>query len=267
MVFNNQQPKNSEIISRNELYKKMGIGGYPLVQGVDYAGRESWFNSYVTTLLQRDVKDIAQIIGLTELPLLLNLLATRVGTLLNVSELSRTSGISSTTLHRYLILFETLFLIQFLPPWSSNLGKRLVKSPKVYLIDTGLLSFLLGMNLEQTGFEGRIIGPIVEHFVVGELRKQATWSQTRVKMFHFRTPTGIEVDIVLEDAAGNVIGIEVKNSNTVLAQDFKGLKYLAELTGNKFVQGIVLYVGSEHIPFGSKLCALPINSLWAGDAA
>lgn len=261
-VFNQQLPMPLEPLVKTDLYKKMSVGGYPLVQGVDEIARESWFNSYVTTLLQRDVKDIANIAGLSELPRLLKLLATRAGNLLNVAELSRTSGISTTTLHRYLIILETLFLIDFQLPWSSNLGKRLVKAPKVNLVDSGMLSFLLGIDVEAPHLDGRILGPIVENFVVGELRKQITWNQTRVQLFHSRTVTGIEVDILLEDASGRIVCIEIKNSTTVTAQDFKGLKYMEELVGNKFVQGIVLYMGEQHIPFGSRMHALPINALW-----
>jgi predicted AAA+ superfamily ATPase len=261
-IFNQDIPRVSEITTKTDIYTKMNTGGYPVVQNIDAKARESWFNSYVTTLLQRDVKDIANIVGLSELPLLLKLLATRAGTLLNVAELSRTSGISTTTLHRYLVILKALFLIDFQLPWSSNLGKRLVKAPKVNLVDSGILSFLLGIDIAAPHIDGRILGPIVENFVVSELCKQITWNQTRVQLFHSRTVTGIEVDILLEDASGRIVCIEIKNSSTVTAQDFKGLKYMQELIGDKFVQGIVLYMGDQHIPFGARMHALPMNTLW-----
>ncbi len=261
-IFNQQIPNVSEKLVKSDLYTKMNIGGYPMVQDIDAIARESWFNSYITTLLQRDVKDIANIVGLSELPMLLKLLATRAGNLLNVAELSRTSGISMTTLHRYLTILQALFLLDFQLPWSSNLGKRLVKAPKINLVDGGILSFLLGIDITSERLDGRILGPIVENFVVSELHKQITWSQTRVKLFHSRTVTGIEVDVLLEDAAGRIVCIEIKNSSTVTAQDFKGLKYMEELVGNKFVQGIVLYMGEQHVPFGSRMHALPMNVLW-----
>ncbi len=264
-VFNNEQPAPSSILNVDELYEKITIGGYPSVQTMNAASRESWFNSYITTLLQRDIKEISQITGLTDFPLLLNILAVRAGNLLNVAELSRVSGIPSTTLHRYLILLDTLFLTYLQPPWSTNIEKRFVKTPKVYLTDTGVLSFLLGTHVMRTSLEGRNLGPIVENFVAAELKKQATWNRTRVRPFHFRTSTGIEVDIVLQNAAGNLVGIEVKNNRTVTAQDFKGLKQLQEISKTKFIQGIVLYTGSEIIPFGQRLFALPINSLWTSN--
>jgi predicted AAA+ superfamily ATPase len=262
LAFDDALPHKGISLRPDALYKKIGIGGYPLVQSLDYEERESWFNSYVATVLQRDVQDITQITKLAELPLLFNLLATRAGSLLNVAELSRSSGISISTLHRYLVLFETLFLVSFQSPWSSNLGKRLVKSPKVYFEDTGLLSFALGLDLEKNIPDGRIVGPVVENFVIAELRKQASWSTRRVKIFYCRTTAGIEVDVVLEDAAGNIVCIEIKNSATVVAHDFKGIKYMQELVGAKFKQGIVLYTGSAYVPFGAQLMAMPIDSLW-----
>ncbi len=262
IVFSKQIPLPAQTLSRADLYKKIAIGGYPPVQGFDFADRESWFNSYVTTLLQRDIQDLSQITGFAEFPRLLNLLATRTSSLLNVSELARTSGIAGSTLNRYLILLETIFLIKFHSAWSSNLGKRLVRSSKITFIDTGLLLFSLGVDLEKLPLDNIISGPVLENFVISELDKQLTWNQVRAKLYHARTTTGIEVDIILEDAAGNLVGIEVKNSSTIGANDFKGLKFLQESAGRKFVQGIVLYTGSQHVPFAAKLSALPINVLW-----
>lgn len=261
-LFNKQLPHVTKKFSLSDFYTHLDIGGFPLVQNLDEQARESWFNGYVTTLLQRDVKDIAQISGLAELPNLLHILALRTSNLLNAAELSRVSGIPSTTLHRYLVLLQALFLVQLELPWSSNRGKRLVRSPKINLIDTGLISFLTGTSVTQNRLENRMLGPIVENFVVNELYKQATWNTTRVRIFHYRTNTGIEVDIILENRAGDIVALEVKNSSTVTAQDFKGLSYLANLMGEKFLHGIVLYTGSASVPFGTNLHALPISALW-----
>lgn len=262
-LFSNTPPLIPLALSKQELYHKIIIGGYPLVQDVDRESSDAWFNSYVAALLQRDVQDLAHISGLTELPHLLQLLATRAGNLLNGAELSRTSSIATTTLHRYVTLLKTLFLVYFQLPWSTNLGKRLVKAPKTYFVDTGLLSFLLNLQLDKAISEQQLMRGLLENFVQSEIIKQLTWSSTRAISYHFRTQTGIEVDIVLESAAGQIVGIEVKNSQTVTAQDFKSLIYLQEITNTKFIKGIVLYTGAEVIPFGSQLYALPISSLWA----
>lgn len=255
-----RSPKKEDRIS---LLDRIIAGGYPeAVSRISPARRRAWFDSYITTILQRDVRDIANIEGLTAMPRLLSLIAARTPTLLNFTELSRTLAIPQTTLKRYMMLLEATFLIQNLPAWSGHLGKRLVKAPKLIMCDTGLMAHLLGANRERI-ISGGLIGPLLENFVIMELQKLITWSETRPKMFHFRTQTGQEVDIVLEDPAGRLIGIEVKASTTVSVQDFKGLKALAETTGSNFVRGIVLYTGDESIPFGANLHALPVNALWS----
>jgi predicted AAA+ superfamily ATPase len=166
-----------------------------------------------------------------------------------------------STLKRYMTLLEATFLIQHLPAWSRNIGKRLVKSSKLLMSDTGLMSHLLGANKERPA-AGGLMGPLLENFIIMELKKQITWSAVKPQIFHYRTQTGHEVDVVLEDRAGKLVGIEVKASASVSAQDFKGLRALAEITGKRFHRGVVLYTGSESVPFGADLFALPAGVLW-----
>lgn len=249
--------------SRAGLIKRLIRGGYPTVQGrLSEERQKAWFGAYITTILQRDVRDLANIDGLTALPRLLSLLAARAATLLNLSELSRSFAMPLTTLKRYIALLETIFLIQTMPPWSSNLGKRLIKTPRLVLSDTGLMSYLLGLSASRLDEQPNVIGPLLENFVIMELQKQANWSRRQPRLFHFRTQTGQEVDIILEDPAGRLVGVEVKAATTVSGQDFKGLRALASLVGRRFHRGVVLYTGTESIPFGQQLHALPVNSLW-----
>ncbi len=196
------------------------------------------------------------------MPNLLKFIALRVGQLLNVAELSRLMGIPAPTLHRYITLLQALYMICFCAPWKSNMGKRLVKSPKVYLVDTGIVSYLQGVTFERMLSEPLFTGHILENFVWQELTKQVTWSKLQVQLLHFRTESGIEVDIVLEDMMGRVVGIELKNRDTIRAEDFKGLEYLQEELGEKFIRGIVLYTGNQYVGFSKKLAALPFSSLW-----
>ena len=246
---------------RPQLVRRMQRGGYPEIQQRKKDRRQrAWFDAYLTTILQRDVRDLANIEGLTALPRLLALLATRAMNLINFAELSRSSGLPQSTLKRYLALLETIFLVQFLPAWSGNLGKRLVKAPKLMLNDTGLMAHLLGIGSGEHYPEQ--IGSILENFAALELRKQATWSERRVQLFHFRTQTGREVDLILEDAAGRIVGVEVKAAATIRSDDFKGLRALAGELGERFHRGVVLYTGTERIPFGEHLHALPVENLW-----
>lgn len=245
------------------LFERLLRGGYPeALDRRSEARRRAWFGSYVTTILQRDVRDLSNIEGLTELPRLLSLLAARAASLVNYSELSRGASMPQSTLKRYISLLQTTFLVRMLPAWSGNLGKRLVRSPKLLVCDTGLISSLQGLNAERLAADPVLIGPLLENFVAMELTKQSTWSRTQPRLFHFRTQAGQEVDIVLEDAAGRVVGVEVKAAATVGARDFKGLRALAEATGERFRRGVILYTGRASVPFGNNLHALPVSSLW-----
>ncbi len=250
-------------LSRLELIQILCRGGYPAAIHRSESRRYAWFESYLTTVLQRDIKELANIEGLTELPRLLQLLATRHMGLANYADLSRNAGLSQTTLKRYMALFEATFLISYLPPWFNNLGKRLVKTPKWMLNDAGLTAHLLGLSVEKLNNFPIMLGFLLESFVVNELQKQVTWQDFPTRIFHFRTEAGQEVDIVLENRHGDLVGIEVKANHTVSAHDFKSLHVLAELTGERFKRGIVFYSGDKVIPFGKNYYALPISFLWS----
>jgi len=245
------------------LVDRMLRGGYPEAHRRERPSRRrAWFNSYISTILQRDVRDLANVEGLSAMPRLLALLASRVGSLLNHAEVSRSLGMPQTTLKRYMALLEATFLIQLLPAWSGNLGKRLVKSPKLYVNDTGLGAALVGQMDEDALRRSQLLGPLAENFVVMELRKQASWSQTDPSLYHFRTVAGREVDVLLESPSGNLVGIEVKTSATVGPEDFRGLRALAEGAGERFRRGVLLYQGREVVPFGKDLHAAPLEALW-----
>ncbi len=247
--------------SRQELLQRIITGGFPEVVSREAARRRSaWFGSYITTILQRDVRNLANVEHLTLLPRLLSLLATRSSCLLNYSELSRSLGLPQSTLKRYMALLETTFLVQLLPPWSSNLGKRLVKSPKLMLCDTGLMASLLGVDSSRE-IPDHAVGSLVENYVAMELRKQLGWSNTRTSLYHFRERTGKEVDVVLENAAGQVIGVEVKASSSVAKNDLKHLKFMRENLRDRFLRGIVLYLGAEQVSFDETLQAVPLGAL------
>lgn len=255
------QPKKH--IARDELYARIIRGGYPSVQQTDTEDADAWMRSYINLLLQRDIKDLAQIEKITELPNLLNILAHRTSNLLNVAEVARDCKMVTQTVHRYMSLLETIFLITVHQPWHTNLSLRSIKSPKLYMIDTGLLCYLTGLTIERSKQEPVLMGKILENFIVSELKKAGTWSTTKPMFYHFRTTDGKEVDIILENRAGQIIAIEIKGSDTVGVNDFKGIKYLQEKVPDRFIKGIVLYTGSQMVPFGNNLFAIPIPYLWA----
>ncbi len=251
--------------SREELVARIVRGGYPeAVARPAAARRRAFLDSYATTLLARDARDLSSIEHPAMLRRLLHLAAVRSGSLLNHAELSRALGLPVSTVKRYLALLTTLFLVHETPAWASNRGKRLVRAPKVHLADTGLLAALAGLDEEALRRDRNLLGPVLETFVANELRKQIGWSEAQPALHHFRTHAGQEVDLVLEDARGRVVGIEVKASATVASQDLSGLRALVEAAGKAFTQGIVLYLGRAVVPFGPRLAAWPIEALWAG---
>lgn len=250
--------------SREDLVRRLLAGGYPeaLARRREEA-RTRWFDAYVTSLLQRDVRDLAAIEGIAELPRLLQSLAARTGGPLNVADLGRRLGSSHMTLRRYLALLAALHLVVSLPPWFENLGKRLAKAPKLYLDDAGLLAHLLGIDREGLVAKPVELGPLLETFAVMEILKTAPVSRTRPAAFHFRTSAGEEVDLLLESRRRDLVGIEVKAGATVGAADFKSLRLLQRLVGERLRCGVLLYLGRQVLPFGPGLWAMPISALWA----
>lgn len=238
-------------------------GGYPEAVARRRPGRRrAFFDAYVTTLLARDVRDIAAVEHPGALRRLLRLAAIRSASVLNHSEAARTLSVPVSTVKRYLALLETLFLVHEVPAWASNRGKRLARAPKLHVADTGLLAALAGLDEDALRRERSLVGPVLETFVAAELAKQIAWSETRPALHHFRTHLGREVDLVLEDARGRVVGLEVKASATVASSDLDGLRALAETAGKGWVQGMVLYLGASVVRFGPGLTACPVASLW-----
>ncbi|NDD62598.1 MAG: ATP-binding protein [Acidobacteria bacterium] len=248
---------------RAEALRRALRGGYPnVIERKTERLRQLWLESYVTTLINRDVREIGNVRDLKDFPVLLNALAIRSGTLLNLSDISRTVGISHETLRRYMALLETLWLFVELPAWSSNLARRLVRTPKITLSDTGLMAGLLNLDERRLHREPVYLGQLLESFAVMELRKQLGWSETRAGMFHFRDSKGVEVDVILESPAGEIVGIEVKATMTPRAEDFAGLRYLQSLVGDRFRRGVLLHTGDTAISPSKDLFALPFGALW-----
>ncbi|MBK8227894.1 MAG: ATP-binding protein [Flavobacteriales bacterium] len=248
---------------RTKLARKVFAGGYPEVMGrADSARRNAWFKAYVTGILQRDVRDISNIADLTAMPKLLAQLAMRSSGLMNAADISRSIDAPHSTLRRYLALLEATFLNVPLRPWTANRANRLVKAEKIHLSDSGFAAHLCGVNSAGDLAKSERFGPLLETFVVNELRKMAGWSRTTAEAYHFRNEKAREVDVVLEDSAGRIVGIEVKASASIGHSDLAGMKQLREAAGSKWVRGIVLHSGPGITGFEKDLHAVPMAALW-----
>lgn len=240
-------------------------GGFPAALTRQPARRRSWYQAYVQTLVQRDVRDLARIAALDVVPRLLELAAGQTAHLFNVSELASPFGLSRPTIRDYLSLLERVFLVDVLPPWHVRQINRLVKTPKLHLGDTGVASTLLRLDAPALYANRAVLGQLLETFVFQELRRQASGQSQPIAFYHFRHRDDHEVDIVLEQGTA-LAGVEVKASGTVRMEDFRGLKKLQEIAGDRFVCGVVLYDGEVSLPFGPRLFALPMQALTCGSS-
>lgn len=248
-----------------DMVEAIRAGGYPEALQRENEGRkEKWFEAYLDAVLQKDISSLANIEGLTQIPNVLHLIGTRIGSTVNLSDIARLSGVKNTTLQRYMALLEHVFLIFKIPAWTPNIEGRFVKSPKIFLNDTGLLCHLRGEGVDSLIENRTTAGAFLENFIVMEIVKQLSWSGPFLKPYHFSIHSGGEVDLILEDRKKQLYGIEIKSKASVSPSDFNGLKRLAEIAGKKFQRGIVLYAGDQVVGgFGDNLQAVPIPAVWA----
>jgi hypothetical protein len=259
-LFSAEWPNNKTPQSGNLLLDSLLQGGYPELQRIHtQRGRNLWFSSYVSTYIERDVRDIGELRHIDRFIHLLNILAPRSATLLNKAELSRTAGIEQKTLTNYLSLLEMVFQIKRIQPYSTNLGKRFVKSPKLFFTDSGVLCHLLGLNSKETLRNSSHYGAILETFVFTELLKAVQYSESPTRLWHYRTSDQHEIDLLIE-RDGKVIPVEIKAAKTVRKKDFKHIEDL-QSRNSTVKNGVIFYQGEQLVPFG-KNYAMPIPMLF-----
>jgi len=250
-------------IPREQLVGRVLAGGFPEAIHRSRARRRSWFDSYATTVSQSVIRELASIERLAEIPRMLRLCAARTATELNLSGVASELGIPARTVDGYFALLATAFLVQLVPAWSTNLSSKVVRRPKLFVLDSGLAAHLLGASpTELERINSPALGSLLETFVAGELRRQLTWSPVPATLWHFRDRGGPEVDLVLEHADGRIVGVEVKATSTPRAVHLRGLRFLADRLGDRFHFGVLLTAAAEAVPFGDRMAAVPVSSLW-----
>ena len=263
-AFTGQPPTFGTPVIGNSLVETVLAGGYPeALTRTGWRRRRDWHLDYVEAIVQRDVRDIARIEQLGSMPRLLRILAGHSGQIVNYSGFGAPLGMNHVTTRKYVGILENLFLVHTLLPWYTNALKRVTKSPKLHFLDAGLLAALKGLAPEHLRLDRTPFGPLLETFVLGELFKLASWADDRYTFSHFRDKDRNKVDIVIEDGLGRVVGIEVKASATVSQGDFAGLSRLATATRDSFALGLVLYDHENTVPFGERMVAAPLSTLWS----
>lgn len=251
------------------LERRVLAGGYPEALRRSTEGRrQAWARSYLNAILQRDVRDIAAVDKLRNLPQLLKALGQVCGQLCNYTQLGARLGLDGKTVNRYITVLEQLFLIKRVPAWSANGLARVVKTPKLQFLDSGLLSALLGLRLAGLATNRTAFGPALECFVYGELLRLASWSDDTFDLMMYRDKDQIEVDVVIANGLGELVGVEVKASASLHSGHCVGLHRFASQAGDRFLGGVILYDGIQSMPLataaGRPIWALPLASLWHG---
>lgn len=262
-VLAGKAPAVGDLVVGRQLLERVATGGYPEAIGrTSWARRQKWFQDYIRAVLERDVREISKLEYVRQMPRLLRILAAHSAQLVNYSSVGAPLGLGHVTTQKYTDVLQRLYLVRTLQPWYTNDLKRLVKTPKLHFLDSGLLAALRNLSPPRLETDRMAFGALLETFVLAELLKLASWNSEQIEFFHFRDRYGNEVDLVMEDSRGQVVGIEVKAAATVTTADFSGLRKLAEACGKRFVMGLVLYDHDTLVPFGERLFAAPISTLW-----
>lgn len=262
-VFAGQIPRQGTQALGSDLVDRVLRGGYPeAISRSTPRRRIAWARQYIDALIQRDVRDVSGIEKLDQLPRFLHALAQTAGQMCNYTQLGGQVGLDSKTAAKYVGVFEQMYLLRRVDVWARNRLSRVVKSAKLQFIDSGLLATLLELSAEEVQQDRTRFGNVLESFVYGELLKATTTAEGGYSLMYYRDADKVEVDMVIENAAGHLVGVEVKASATVKESNLRGLRKLASLAGNQFKMGILLYDGDETLPLGDNIWAAPLATLW-----
>jgi len=258
--------RHESTVSRDEYIDRVVRGGFPnAVQRPDRR-RTDYLVGYVADLINRDVVRLSEIERGPQMHALVRTLAACSGQPIAPAGIGSALGLDNKTVARYLRLLEEVFLVKRIPAWTRRISARATGQAKTAFVDSGIAAAVLGQGVARLRKPGAPLGGLLEGFVAMEIARQLSWSRTDAAMSHFRTKDQVEVDIVLENRLGEVIGIEVKASSTPAPKDFRGLRHLADRVGDDFLAGYVLHTGPHTLPAGPKMRAVPISALWELDS-
>ena len=264
-VLDCEPPQTPEIRVRNHLLQRIVTGCFPTaVQRADDAPRAAaWNLQYVNDLAMKEMRSFEEVRHPKEMIDLLRLIGMQTGQLVNYAELGRKLGLNQVTVNKYLALLGQLFLVEKLPGWHFREDRRLTKSPKMHIADTGLACAVRSLTREQLVRQPKKFGLLAGSFVYSELRKQAAWTGGFLSFYHYRDTNDNEVDVVIENGEGEYFAIKVKATASLTPRDLHGLKRFQEDAGMRFRFGVLLYDGDHTSCFGDNLFAVPTAALWS----
>ena len=263
-AFAGDFPSIANTGTTDNLVERVLSGGFPEVLArADPARKQGWLRAYAKALAERDVSDIAVIDKLDKMAALIDHAALSASRLLNLSNLGSRLGIDSKTVDRWLTLLERMYVVRRVGAWHRNGLKRLVKTPKLQFLDSGLLAALRRTDAASVARDRGKLEPLLECFVYSEIVKAVALGDDSIAVSHYRDKDLLEVDLVLERAPGKVVGIEIKAAATVRPNDFKALARLQAAVGDRFACGILLHDGERILQTGPGMFAMPFKVLWA----
>jgi len=250
----------THVIDDETLYNRMLSGMYPdMLKAHEPRMKYIWLSSYIATYIERDIRDIENIRNTDKFARLIHIIATRSGSMLNKADLSNASDLDTKTLDNHLTLLEMVYQIKRVRPYYANIGKRFVKSEKLFFTDTGILNFLLGIQTVDNMLASPYIGSIFETFVYNELYKQVSYLLDGTQIYYYRTLDKKEIDFIIE-RHGKVVAIEVKFAKNVSKDDCRHIIDL-QRSSSSFHIGIVIYMGSHILPLGENIWAVPFGHI------
>ena len=255
-----RSPAVAKAFTYGELWETFLRGGYPEPFTHPERNTSLWHGSYVETYLERDVRALRQVGDLTGFRNLLRVLAARTGQLLNLTDIARDLGVAVNTIRAWLSVLEATWQVFVLRPYHANIGKRLVKTPKVYFTDVGTLCHLAGLRDPEHAASGPLGGVILETAVLSEIVKSLAHRAMTPQVFFWRTLAGTEVDIVV-DVGGKLVPIEVKLSATPRPAMARAIRTLQSDLGDEVAAGYVVHPGDVRLPLGPGVTALPFADL------
>jgi predicted AAA+ superfamily ATPase len=249
-------------VGREAFVEIVAAGGYPEARLRSGRRRARWFTSYLDTTLDRDLREISDARKLHEVPRLLRLLASQAANVLSYRSIAAKLDLTHDTVREYVGLLQTVFLVHLLPAWRPGIGAREAHAPKAYLVDAGLLAHLLGADERRIGADDQVTGKVLENFVVVEVLKHADWAAADSSAYHYRQRED-EVDLLLENRAGEIVAIEAKATASVAPRDARAMAKLRDGRGARFKAGVVVCACEQTTPLGDRLWAVPLSGLWA----
>lgn len=249
-------------IGRDAFVDRAVRGGYPEARLRAQRRRDRWFDSYLKTIIDRDLRELSDAQKIEEIPTLLRLIAAQAANLYKAENIGNKMGLHKQTVQNYTQLLETVFLVNRIKAWRPNIGSREVQTPKIFVIDTGLLAYLLGADQKRVAEDDQVTGKLLENFVAMEVARLVDWAEASVTQYHYRDRDD-EVDVVLESRSGDIACIECKAAATLKPSDYRPMQKLRDSRGKNFIAGIVLYTGADTKPLGDRLWAVPVSALWS----